>query len=278
MNHKIIEKSAAQQPLIDFLDEQSVRHRLFAITAKEETDAIVKMMSDKSCIIADGHHRYTTGLTYAKENPSPAAQYQMLAFTNTRHHGLVVLSTHRIVSNLQSFDPQKLSAGLEAKFEVTVYKFNSPEDKAAAKQKMLEQMKAEQRHKKNAFGIYTGDDTFSVAALLDKKAMEAKEPQKSKSWRSLDVSVLHKLILEELLGIDEEKLARGGFLEYVKDSPNAIDDSISQVDTGKKQAAFFINPPKIKQIEMVADEGERMPQKSTYFYPKMFTGLIINKL
>jgi len=233
---------------------------------------------EKTCVIADGHHRYTTALAYAKENTNPAAQYQMLAFANTCHKGLVVLATHRIVNNLKNFDPKKLSAALTARFEVADYNFDSPEEKALAKQKMLTQMKAEQTNGNNAFGIYSGCDTFSVAVLSEKEAMDSAARQKSKPWRTLDFSVLHKLILEELLDIDEEKMAQESFVEYVKDTPSAIDDSISQVDAGKKQIAFFMNPPKIKQIEMVADRGERMPQKSTYFYPKIFTGLTINKL
>ncbi|MHC4511959.1 MAG: DUF1015 domain-containing protein, partial [Planctomycetota bacterium] len=89
--------------------------------------------------------------------------------------------------------------------------------------------------------------------------------------------VLHKLILEELLGIDEQRLARGENIEYVKDTANAIDDSIARIDAGQKQAAFFMNPVKIQQLKMVTDSGERMPQKSTYFYPKVYSGLTINK-
>jgi uncharacterized protein (DUF1015 family) len=73
-------------------------------------------------------------------------------------------------------------------------------------------------------------------------------------------------------------LAKGENLQYVKDTPNAIDESISQVDSGKKQAAFFMNPVKMQQLKLVTDAGERMPQKSTYFYPKIFTGLTIQKL
>ena len=89
---------------------------------------------------------------------------------------------------------------------------------------------------------------------------------------------LHPLILEDILGIDEDRQAKGGNLQYVKDTPNAIDDSIALVDAGEKQAAFFMNPIKMSQLIGVTDTGERMPQKSTYFYPKMFTGLTINKL
>jgi len=80
------------------------------------------------------------------------------------------------------------------------------------------------------------------------------------------------------LGIDEERLAKGENLQYVKDTPNAVDQSISQIDKGQKQAAFFMNPIKMQQLKMVTDAGERMPQKSTYFYPKIYTGLTIQKL
>ncbi len=98
------------------------------------------------------------------------------------------------------------------------------------------------------------------------------------AWQGLDVAVLHKVLLEGQLGIDEEKLSSGRFITYVKDTPTAIDDSIAQVDSGQQQAAFFTNPIKMEQLFAVTDTGERMPQKSTYFYPKMYTGLTIQKL
>ena len=100
----------------------------------------------------------------------------------------------------------------------------------------------------------------------------------SPAYRSLDVAVLHKLCLEKLLGIDEEVLTKGENLQYVRGTPTAIDDSISQIDATLKQAAFFMNPIKMHQLIHVTDAGERMHQKSTYFYPKMYTGLTINKL
>ena len=275
---KIIENAGRQEPLIDFVNDQDVRHRLFAITAKEDIDAVVKMMSDKSCIIADGHHRYTTGLTYSKESASPAAKYQMLAFANTCQDGLRILATHRLVNNLSDFNIEKLVAELADNFEVTEFKFSSHEAKTKAKQEMLAQMKAEHENGKNAFGIYSGTDAFYVAALKDHGLMDAVVPDKSSAYRVLDVSVLHALILGKLLGIDEKKLAKGEHVEYVKDTPTAIDDSISQVDAGQKQAVFFMNPVKMEQLKMVTDAGERMPQKSTYFYPKMYTGLTIQKL
>ena len=275
---KIIKKAATQKPLIDFADERDVRHRLFIITAKDDIDAITKMMLDKSCIIADGHHRYTTGLSYAKESSNPAAKYQMLAFVNTLHEGLVVLATHRLVGNLENFSSEKLIADLKKNFEINEYHFNSPQTKTAAKQKMLAQMKAEHNNSKNAFGIHVRDNAFHVAVLKNKQVMDSVAPEKSNTWRLLDVSVLQKLVLEELLDIDEKKLASGSNVEYIKDADDAIDESITKVDAGKKQAAFFLNPIKMQQLKMVTEAGERMPQKSTYFFPKMYTGLTINKL
>lgn len=275
---EIISKSLRQAPLIDFSDEQDVRHRLFAITDQEDIDAIVEMMRGKSCIIADGHHRYTMALNYAKEVSNPAAYYQMLALANICHEGLVVLATHRVVGNLESFSLEKLLLELKADFEITEYGSDDPAAKSDARQKMLARMKAEYESDKNAFGIYAADRAFYVAVLRDRQAMDQVAPQMSGPWRSLDVSVLHKLILEKCLGIGEKRLAQGGNVEYVKDTANAIEELIAKIDSGRKQAAFFMNPPKVQQMQMVAEAGERMPQKSTFFYPKIYTGLTINRL
>jgi uncharacterized protein (DUF1015 family) len=276
---KIIENVITQSSSIDFVDEQNVRHRLFAITTKEDIETIIKMMSDKSCIIADGHHRYTTGLTYSKQSNNSDAKYQMFAFTNIYQKGLVVLANHRLVSDIEDFDIDKFITALRKNFEVTEFKFDRIfQTKTEARQKMLAQMKAEHYKDNNAFGIYSGNNAFYVATLKNKHVMDTLVPNMSYAWRNLDVSVLHKLIFEKLLGIDEEKIAKDEFLEYVKDTPNAIDDSISKVDSGQRQIAFFMNPIKLEQLKMVTDAGERMPQKSTYFYPKMYSGLTIQKL
>jgi len=275
---KIIQNARTQKPLIDFVNDQDVRHRLFTITAKQDIDAIVEMMNDKSCIIADGHHRYTTGLTYSKQSSKPAAKYQMLAFTNICQDGLKLLATHRLVRNLEDFSIKKLINELSDDFEITEFKIDAQLGKPDAMQKMLAHMKAEHDSDKSAFGVYAGNHAFYVAVLRDRALMDAVAPDKSPAWRALDVSVLQKLVLEKILGIDAERLAKGENLEYVKDTPNAIDDSISQVETGQKQAVFFTNPVRMQQLKMVTDAGERMPQKSTYFFPKMYTGLTIQKL
>jgi len=275
---KIIEKAAGQKPVIDFVDEQDVRHRLFAITAKDDIDTIVKVMLDKNCIIADGHHRYETALSYYKETANPAAGYQMIGFANTHQEGLIILATHRLVSNLENFDFKKLITGLKDNFEITEHPFDSAQAKADAKQKVFAQMRAEYDTEKSAFGIYGGDNAFYVAVLKNREAMDSVAPNMSSVWRSLDVSVLHRLILERLLNIGEKQLAEGSNVEYIKSIGNAVERSIEEVDIGRKQLVFFLNPTRMQQVQMVTAAGERMPQKSTFFYPKMYTGLTISKL
>ncbi|MBW8038437.1 MAG: DUF1015 domain-containing protein [Planctomycetes bacterium] len=275
---QIVERAVTQQPLIDYTDEQNVRHRLFAITTKDSIEAITRMMVDKDCIIADGHHRYETALNYYKETDNPAAGYQMTAFVNTRNEGLTILATHRLVGNLENFQFEKLLSALKEDFEITEFQFDSSGAKIEAKQKMLAQMEVEVDRDKNALGIYGRNNAFYIAVLKEKQAMDSVASGMSDAWKSLNVSVLHKLVLEKLLGIGEKELARGGNVEYIKDSGSAVDESIAKVDTGRKQVAFLVKPPKIQQLKMVTDAGEKMPQKSTYFYPKVYTGLTINKL
>ena len=275
----ILQRAAAQKPLVDFTDVQDVQHRLFAVAGEGDIQAIVAMMSDKSCIIADGHHRYTTGLTYARENGNPAARHQMLAFTNTRQKGLVVLATHRVVGGIDGFAGEAFLTRLKDTFEIVEFRFaTAGSEKEQAKQKMLAEMKVRHDNGENAFGVYTGAGAFHVIALKDAGLMAEAAPEKSPAWRGLDVSVLQKLVLEAALHLDEEKMGDPDFVGYVKDTPNAIEALIAQIDAGERQIAFFTNPVKMEQLVEVTEAGERMPHKSTYFYPKMYTGLTIQKI
>ena len=106
---------------------------------------------------------------------------------------------------------------------------------------------------------------------------------RSEAWRKLDVSILHQLILEDLLGIDKKKLESGtitggAYVEYIKDIGDAVQKAIDKVNTAGYQAVFFMNPTRAEEVEAVSTNHETMPQKSTFFYPKIFTGYVINKL
>jgi len=202
----------------------------------------------------------------------------MLAFANTYHEGLIILATHRLVGNLNNFDLDAFIDSLREQFRISEYKFSTAETKSQARQMMLAEMKAEHEKDNNAIGIYSTTKAFYVAVLKDKREMDEVALDMSTHSKTLDLTVLHKLILEGLLGIDKEMLAKGENIQYVKDTPSAIDDSIARIDSGQKQVAFFMNPVKIKELKAVTDAGERMPQKATYFYPKVYSGLTIYKL
>ena len=195
----------------------------------------------------------------------------MMTLVNMDSPGLKILATHRLVNGVPNFQGQTLLARLREHFDLTPWPFDTPQSKAHALDRLLQDMKRLAGERRNAFGLYCGGPAFHTAVLRDKQAM-------SPAWRALDLSVLHKLILEPGLGLTEEELAEGDHVTYVKDTPTAVQDSIAQVDQGRQQVAFLTNPVLIDDLIAVTDAGERMPHKSTYFYPKMYTGLAIQKL
>jgi uncharacterized protein (DUF1015 family) len=269
-----IRKAMDGKPLVDTMDDDGVRHRLFGISAAEDLATITEMMAGRQVIIADGHHRYETAVNYWRETGKPEAGWSMMTFVNMRNPGLVILPTHRLVAHLASFDMKSLLKKLSKDFEVATFAYDKGE-KEQARKEMFAWMKEAFEDKHNAFGIYAGEGAFYAAVLKNPSAMDVVK-DKSRPWRMLDVSVLHKLILEDILGIDEKALAKESNIEYIKDIGSALDQSIAAVDSGEKQVVFFMNPTRIDEVRAVAGEGEKMPQKSTFFHPKIYTGLTVN--
>ena len=275
---KVIADSAAKAALIDFNDDDGVRHRLFAIYAEDDIAAIQKMMTSREAIIADGHHRYETALNYHAETQNPSAEYRMMTFVNMRNEGLIILPTHRLVSNMPEFDIDDLIKKLSPEFDITEVTFEGKADKGPARQKAFAELNLQFEDGNNAFVIYAGTDTFYVATLKSGSSMDAALPDASAAGKGLDVNVLHSLILDKQLGIGEKQLADQTNLTYIKDIGDAIVQAMAKVDSKESQVVFFMNPPHNDQVHAVAAAGEKMPQKSTFYYPKIFTGLAINKL
>jgi uncharacterized protein (DUF1015 family) len=269
-----IRRAMAGQAMVDAVDDEGVRHRLYGIDAAQDIKAVSDMMADRQVIIADGHHRYETAVNYWKETGNPKAAWSMMTFINMRNPGLIILPTHRLVGSLASFDIKNLLKKLSKDFEVANFEYDTGE-KDQAKKEMFAWMKEEYGDKHSAFGIYAGEGAFYAAVLKNPAAMDVVK-DKSRPWRMLDVSTLHKLILEDMLGIGEKELATESNIEYIKDIGSALDLSIEAVDSGTKQVVFFMNPTRIEEVRAVAGEGEKMPQKSTFFHPKVYTGLTIN--
>ena len=255
-----------------FTDDDNITHRLWIVTDK---DAIAKLCSDfeeRKIYIADGHHRYETALNYrnwcreqgiAKEGDP--CDYQMIFLCDMGHPGLVVFPTHRLVRDLSSFDKEEVLAKCEAYFDIAKHTDTADMEKILADK---------DKEGKKAFGFYTGKGEWYLLTLRDISVMDELLPDLSKASRQLDVTVLHTLILEEIFGIDKENMAQQINLTYTK----FFNEAISTVDEGASQCSFVLNPTKVEEIRDIASEGEKMPQKSTYFYPKMITGMVMNKL
>jgi uncharacterized protein (DUF1015 family) len=263
----IMENKMKEEPLMEVADDDNITHRLWAIDGENEIKTIQEVMEKKYVII---------------DHPdSNSAQYRMLAFVNTMNKGLVILPTHRLVQGIEGFEPTKLISDLSEDFEIEEFPLGSGDGKEAqaAMFKRLDEHFSEGKH---AFGLYYNDGNYYSMVLKNLDKMEEISDH-SEAWKHLDVTILHKLILEDRLGITKAKLAEcsidgGSFVEYIKAIGDAVDKSVNKVNSEGYQAVFFMNPTKVREVEDVATNHETMPQKSTFFYPKVYTGFVINKL
>lgn len=258
-----IDAIAARRPDIAFTYADGVTHRLWIESDESKCAALAGAFADKQLFIADGHHRYETALNYRnhlRETRGDAgnADCVMMMLVDIDHPGLVVLPTHRILFGLPDFSAECTLAALSGMFAV----------RNIAKEQ-IDNALAESEG--TAFVFYA-DGKARLLTLTDSRAMAAAVPDRSDAYRALDVAVLHSLILEPCFGIDRENMARGENLRYTRDASEAV----AEVDAGAAQAAFVINPTRVRQIKDVALAGDKMPQKSTYFYPKIITGLLFN--
>ncbi len=259
---------------INFTDEMGLGHRLWVITDKALVEQVQQLMQEQRIFIADGHHRYETALNYARQNPDkPAACYIMMTLVNLYDPGLVILPTHRLVVE-SKVDNQQLLANLQEDFVVE-------KTTAADVNQVTELMNSIAEFQGNGgtahrqvFGLYVGKNVYYTLTLRNKDIINNKMPaEHSTAWRRLDVSVLQKLIMENQLGIDMQAVAAGDVIKYTRSAQEAV----QVVDQGECQMSFLMNPTLIAEVTEVATNGEKMPQKSTFFYPKLITGLVINK-
>ena len=241
------------EPVSKVTDGEGVTHTLWRISDTDRIDAIVNAMADKKLYIADGHHRYETALRYRDFTGYPEAGCLLMTMVDMDSEGLLVLPTHRIFK--KECDVEAAIKAMDEDFEISV-----------AKDKAEMEAYLEANKDKHVFGIYSGG-VYRTATL--KWAVDFNSPVKD-----LDVSVLHDVILEKQFGVTKEDLASQTCLEYTRDT----DEAVAAVDSGKAAAAFILNPTKVSQIRDVADAGEKMPQKSTYFHPKLISGLIMRRL
>ena len=275
----LLEAAAAQgEPLFRVEDEYGVLHRLWQLEDYSKIQAIQRLMQGKSLYIADGHHRYETALTYWREKaaegvrviPEEGIDRALMSFVSIQDRGLSVLPTHRVVFGLENFSLPALLEELKRDFEVL-------EAGPADVENLQGRLEALAGRGHSFVVAAKGEKRLTGLKLKDTVSPATRIPGAlSEVWKSLDVTLLHKLILEKRLGISAHDLEHQVHVSYLRDPAEALR---MVLDPGSKfQAVFFLNPTSVEQVVAVADRSECMPQKSTDFYPKMLTGLVINKL
>jgi uncharacterized protein (DUF1015 family) len=270
-----LEKSADKaHPLINMVGEDGVRHLLWRIHDPAVLASVSAGLREQPFFIADGHHRYETALNYRnemrKKDPSagPKPYDSVLVFcSNMDDAGISLLPIHRVIMNPLPCDLKTLKHRLARSFDVTHLEFNNATEASVRKTLFRGLRKAGESSP--TFGMYAKSERAYHVLKLKPGA----RPSAAKPVDGLDVSVFQKIVLEEVLEIADPAAKKESLLQFVKDEGAAI----RQVQSGDAGIVFFLNPTKISQVRDVVLTGDRMPQKSTYFYPKPVTGLVLNK-
>ena len=261
-------------------DEVNEEHILQPIADEQVVASIVDFFLERQLYIADGHHRYETALQYRDEireqrhelQDTDAANFILMALIDIDNPGLLVLPTHRLLFNLPPEALQKLSSESLARY----FTVQTLEDTASTEEVLAQLAEA---------GKVGSDDPQPALVLAvagqcwlltinEQGRQRMQESGHSEAWNDLDVAIAHTLIIEDLLGLNAQDMAAGTYLRYMRDA----EPTLQAVRTGEAQAAILMNATRVRQMCDVAGADDRMPQKSTYFYPKLITGLVMNPL
>ena len=257
-------------PFIEITDDEKTVHKLWRLDSPDMLNNIQRSMAGENIFIADGHHRYEVAGMYrdlmveklgeSVVTGEESFNYVLSYFTNTDPRGLLILPIHRLLKLEEKLDFDAFILKLKVHFDVEEVK-----DKTRFFFLMEKGGRTE-----HVLGMYK-NKKYWLLRLKNVRILDKMIGDKPKEYRSLDVSILNHIILKETLGYDP------GDKEGLEFNPHA-EELIEAVDSNPGYIAFFLNPVKIEQIISVALNGERMPPKSTYFYPKVLSGLAINKL
>jgi uncharacterized protein (DUF1015 family) len=263
------------EPVTEVTDEYQVVNRLWQVSDPGVIASVQRLMRDKKLIIADGHHRYETALSYRDERraaepsagPDAAHEFLMMTFVNLNSPGLVVLPTHRVVRGLASFSADDFQSSSRKLFEVEEIDPALDGPRAAA-------ILRDKGKSGTTLLAVTANRAFLLSKLRLAGAAASLLAGLSPRQQALDVVQLHKCLLEGVLKLSEESIREQRNLSYVRDA----DEALGLVRSGKADIAFLMNPCPVQQVRDVAFAGEVMPQKSTDFYPKLLSGLAIYAL
>ena len=272
--HRLLSSYAAH-PTIQIVDEVGEEHRFHPIMDAQQIALIQDFFSQRQLYVADGHHRYETALTYREEilaqrkelHPDDAVNFVMMALIDVDDPGMLVLPTHRILFGLSADALSRLSGEL-----LTQYFTLQPLETVKTSEALLKRL-AEAGETQPSFVISTKDSAW-LLSLNEQGRRRMEQTGRTAAWNALDVAVAHTLVLEELLGLSAADMTAGTHVRYVQEAEEAL----QVVQRGEAQLALLLNGTRVRQICDVALADDRMPQKSTYFYPKLITGLVMNPL
>ncbi len=273
-NKRIVQRTyqhhiQSQSPFMEVTDKERVTHKLWRIDAPEVLAALQASMQKENIFIADGHHRFEVALAFRELmkkklgdafTGNESFNYILTYFTNAPSLGLCILPVHRLVKTRPKFDYKSFIQKLRDNFYV--------EEKIKDKIQLFFLMEKGGRTE-HVLGMYK-EGRYHLLRLKNIRILDKMMSGKSREYRSLDVSILNNLILKNILKLDIEDKTN---IFY---SPHA-DEFIDKVDRVSSLIAFFLNPTKISEILSVAMNNERMPSKTTYFYPKVLSGLLIHR-
>jgi uncharacterized protein (DUF1015 family) len=253
---------------------------LWTVTDSDILEQVATAFEGKRLFIADGHHRYETALSYrdwvANNDPTYSddhpANYVMMYLSSMEDPGLVVLPAHRLLLDVPQEKLRVFKDIAAEYFDVEVIPFSSLPDSNEG-EVFIERL--ESRSDQNAVGVIINGQSDLLLLTLKPGVMDRLfSAELAAVLRCLDVTVLTRLILMEILGFDQARLDNDKLIGYSSSGPKAVD----MVASGGYDVGFLLNPTKLDQVQAIAEEGLIMPRKSTYFYPKVVTGQIINLL
>lgn len=257
-------------PQIALTDDLRIQNELRAIESREEIATIQRELATPRVLIADGHHRYETALEHrairrasVSTAPLQAFDYVMMTLAACNDPGLVILPTHRVVHHLDRARAMDFAGHAREHFVVESF---------SDRDQLIRALKDRGRGAL-AVALRQGCAMY-LLSLKDSRAIESALPNEVREVRSLDVSILHALVFEHIFGLGAAEIRAGGNIDYTIDARAAVDVALG----GSADGAFLMNPPSINDVERVCDAGATMPEKSTYFHPKLLTGLVMNPL
>lgn len=262
-----------EHPTVQLTDEAGEKHLLHPVTNPATVERIQDFFTERQLYIADGHHRYETALNYRNEvlearhelASDDPVNFVMMALIDLDDPGLLVLPTHRLFFDLS---PEAL-ANLNS---ANLTRYLDVREVERVDESTLQEL-ARMGETAPSFLLTTPQQNWLLMLNGQGRARMAGAGH-SAAWKDLDVSIAHTVILEDLLNLQPEDLTAGKYVRYTHEEQEAL----SAVAQGKAQAALFLNATRVRQICDIADADDQMPQKSTYFYPKLITGLVINPL